>query len=694
MKNIIYSLLLFICCITISCSNDNFEEMDLDSEVDLPPNVVTTPCDFDLSNVATGTTIILNCILDLKGETITLPPNVKFEFEGGDIKNGKLIFNGGTIAGELLNSSLEIEGDVKLENPVFKFYAVRWEIVEGKVDQPTAYKNHEYIQKVVDIVKGLGATTFEINHINAFFESNNGVFSNTPVVELPSDLHFKMSDNSYLRVFPVDEIYSARIFRISGKKNIIVSGGHLIGDRLNHGPTDGGNVLFEIKGGQDVIIDNVEMSFSSSSGLTVNSVLFPNDADYFPSKNVVIKNCLFDSNRTNNLSVTDGMDITIDNCKLYRAGIDLKGQFGPSIGVAPRIGIVVEPVQGQVVDRVHIKNNTVDESRTNSILAAGGYNIIISGNTADAPVGWTTATNAQVINNPGLNGGIIGGLDLPYALSVSANNIISGNTVRNTNTGIYATNDDIKIFNNKIIDCNNGIMVRNLADSEIYNNTITSSKEGSFGISGQKSANNVVVRNNTVKLSDGRSINMVGMNKESEFEENKLTIRNNTFECGKSGIITFSNGIDVDDNNFTLSGFGLTNSINISVKNNTIISQSENAFSINKTESTKNIAVTGNTFNNTSSTRLGAYGVRIYTVGNDAATEDSNITFNNNKINVKGTNYGLHIKNFDGMSITDNTIEIQDLVSIFFRGNNSTIQNNNVSSVDIEGTNNTVSNNQ
>ncbi len=689
------ALILLVSILTISCSKDTIsgpviEEEGSEETVPVKPdNTTVKDCAFDLSTIKENETVLIDCNLNLEGKTINLPKGVTLQFEKGEIKNGTLNFTeSGKIDGALLNSSLEIKGKAQLISNEFEFIPSRWEITEGKTTQPIAFNNHLTIQKVIDLVKNMGATTFSIDKLDAYFETSNGKEANTAAIHLPSDFHLKMSENTRLRVFPVDEIYSSRLIRIEAKSNIKVSGGFLIGDRVNHGPTKGGNVLFVVKGGQDIVIDNVNMNFGSSTGLTVNSVLFPGDSRYVPSKNILINNCVFDSNRANNLSITDGLDVRVENCKLYRAGNEVKGKFGPSLGIAPRIGIVIEPVQGQVVDRVTIKNNTIEESQTNSILAAGGFNIVITGNTADAVVGWTTATNVKIIDNPNLNGGIVGGLDLPYALSVSSNNIISGNTVKNANTGVFITNDDVKMFDNQLVDCRIGIMLRNLKDSEIYDNTITSNKEASFGINGQISVNNVIVRNNIVKLSDGRPMNMVGVNKEKEFIDHKIIIKENIFECTKSGIITFSNGFEITKNDFSLSGFGLTNSKNILINNNKIISKDGNVFSINKTESSKNITVIGNTFQNTSVTRLGAYGVRINTVGTSAISENSSIVFSKNNIKVVGTNYALHVTNFDDVTITENNIENEELASIYFRGNNSKILNNKTSSTDIEGTNN------
>ncbi len=711
MKKAPYCLLILISCIVISCSNENLDEVISDqtdtnnsgniTDPDIPPNVITTPCgEIDIKE---GGEIIIDCVWNLNENTINIPTNVTLKFGKGDIINGTLNFsNGGKIAGELLNATLKIKGDVELidNDPdpkilPFKFYASRWDIVEGKTTKLVAFKNHENIQEVVNLIKKLKGTTFMINKLDAYFEANSGVHFGTPAIELPSDFHLQMSENTYLRVFPVqDPKFTTRILKIYKGKNITVSGGFIIGDRKERKSNEGGNVLFEIKGGQNIIIKNVTMNFSSLTGLTINSELFPGDSDYIPSKNVLVTNCTFDSNRANNLSITDGEDIIVEQCKSYRAGIDI----GNSKGTAPRIGIVVEPVQGQKVERVIIRDNIVKESAGNSILIAWGNDFEISGNKAENGVGWNGASNVRIINNPSLEGGIIAGFHDGFTLSHSIGNVISGNKILNTPTGIQATNDDIKIFENTITNCKVGMMLRNLADTDIYNNTITSNIEDSFGFNAQNSINNVIIKENTVTLENGRSISMEGINTEDTYKNNLITIRDNTFKCGKAGRILYSNGFHIIENTFYISGFGITSSQNILVHKNRIeASNGQSALYINNYTSVKDIAITENTFDNRSSSRLSAYGLKINIVGNNALAEDTNIVIKKNVIKTLGENFGIHLKGLNGLDISNNTISISSsccISSIYFRGNNSKIQNNKVLNTDIKGNNNIIDNNK
>lgn len=85
-------------------------------------NSAIASCDFHLSNISENEEIIIDCILNLEGKTVTLPKGVTLAFGKGDIKNSTLKFSDiGKIDGRLLNASLTIEGAAKLIDPIFKF---------------------------------------------------------------------------------------------------------------------------------------------------------------------------------------------------------------------------------------------------------------------------------------------------------------------------------------------------------------------------------------------------------------------------------------------------------------------------------------------------------------------------------------------------------------------------------------------
>src|SRR5690606_28703542 len=146
------------------------------------------------------------CRMDLKGQTVNLPAGVTLTYTGGEIINGTLNFSSqGIIDGNLLNKDLEIEGDVKLINPIFQYYPNRWDMVQGDVDMQRAKDNSLGIQFVVDLVHTLNGSTFEIDKLDAFFYGKGGYNYN---IVMPSNFHLKMTDQTHLRAFPSVDKYS------------------------------------------------------------------------------------------------------------------------------------------------------------------------------------------------------------------------------------------------------------------------------------------------------------------------------------------------------------------------------------------------------------------------------------------------------------------------------------------------------
>ncbi|TPN89120.1 right-handed parallel beta-helix repeat-containing protein [Aquimarina algicola] len=700
MKKLLSYVVICMALTAISCSSENVDDLIPDSVdgensgdtsdepviPDTPPNVITTPCAIDITKIAANSTVILDCVLDLKGETVTLPANVKFEFEGGDIVgDGKLVFNGGSIAGELLSSQLEIEGNVELIDPVFNFFPVRWGIIEGKTTQPNAFQNHKVIQSVVDLVKGLGATTFGVNRMDAYFDTDD-IFVNT--VRLPSNFHFKMTDNTKMRVFPVDKRFSTRMFMIQEEENVTISGGFVIGDRNERGSTPASSgTMINITSGKDILIENVHISNSAVSGLTVNSAQFASEPDYDPSTRVIIRGCTFDTNRRNNLSVTDGYDILIEDCKVYRAGIDTPTSQGSS----PKAGIDVEPDQGQKVDKVVVRNNIEEEGAGASFIASGGNDITFIGNTMQRPMAYNIASNVKIINNTITAGGIDAGIKNDVARRLNKGNIISGNTITNPGgVGIKAYNQDIKIFDNKIMNCGVGILLNALKNAEIYNNTITSDNDDSFGINAQDYVDDVTIRNNTITVK-GRSMYLDIVNARDTHSSYRFSIVENTYDTGKFGLVAGTSGVTFDNNTFS-NGIRFDASQNVVFKNNTIKNKTPFTIHISNSAKSKNITITGNDIENTDPDGRGNAILGSSTAG--TASQETNILIRDNDFKVRGFNNGINMKGFNRVTVENNRSRSEDRPFIFFRGNNSTFANNTtlegVTTNDIEGTNNTI----
>lgn len=655
-----------------------------------------TPCEYNLRELQSNQSLEIDCQLDLEGQTVNIPSGVSLHFNGGEIINGNLNFSAqGTIDGNLLNNTLGIDGEVRLLSNEFDFYPDRWGIVEKQPEFEVGYQNHLNLQAAVDLIKSLNGEIFNVHKMDAFFSSEK---RSLPVVEMPSDFSFRMSDATYMRIsHPVAKDYTSWMFRIERARNVSISGGNLDGQRDGHGSGDNSaNSLIWIKGGVNVLVENVTIKYATKTGLTINSYLFDSDPNYLASENVVVRNCLFDSNRANNLSITDGINIVVEDCKLFRAGISTS----VADGIAPMIGIVIEPVTGQKVNGVIIRNNILREGAgKNSILAALGNDFLITGNEADKVVGWTSASNVRIIDNPALRGGVVAGFDSEYALSQSIGNEVRGNTILNANTGILATNNDIVISDNTIKDCIVGMFLTNLSNASITNNSITSNVDGSFGINGRKSLQDISISENYIDLDNGRMLSFLNVNSDISSQGNKVIIEKNNFSSSRNGVINDSFGIEIINNNFGDGGMGFSNVVDLKFNGNNMFGSSSRCIALQKTVSTRNVEINDNIIENTSSQRLSAYGIKLSTVGNSYSNEDTGVKISRNEVRVHGNNYGIHSDSFNGVTISQNKGWVQENVFLYFRGNNSAIIDNVIvegegtSGYDINGSNNTVSGN-
>jgi len=648
-----------------------------------------------------GCDLTVDADIDLNGETVELPSGTTLLFGDGQIRNGTLVFNG-IIDGRLLNPSLSLRGRVRLLSSRFIFLPNVWGIVETNSSNPKppsqaiAFANKRILQNTINLTKRLGAMVFRIGRMDAYFDPNEQVAG---VIDMPSNLHLSMSPQTVLRAFPVSASFSAKLININGKTNITVSGGKLIGDRLEHGPVDGGTTLFVIKGGQNIVVDGVDISLSSSTGLTINSIFFEGDPDFFQSQDIVVRNCRFDANRNNNLSITDGRNIIVENSALFRAGVDLPARFGTSNGRAPRIGIVMEPFLGQVIEDVTIRNNIVQSGRplTNAILAADGDRYLLTGNTSDGSIGWTLASEVTVSNNTITGGGIVGGFNDGFALAGSRNNVVSGNTIRNSAIGLELTNDDIEAFNNRIENTDVAIFTRSLSDSNIYNNTIVGSRPNSFGVVAQNFADNVSINNNSFNIV-GRVLSIGGINNQPSQSAFKLRIEDNTMQGTNTSRITSSSNIDLTGNRLLNGGILFGNAFSILFDQNVLNTRSGSSVIVEKNRSTQNIQVINNQITNSEDR---GDGVRINIVGGgDLQTENSEILVDSNVITVAGGSHGVRAQGVDGITINNNQISNIshpgfDFESIVLDGNDSEVTNNTLShGFIVNGDRNTVSNNQ
>ncbi|BAX82612.1 right-handed parallel beta-helix repeat-containing protein [Labilibaculum antarcticum] len=566
MKNFIFLCIVPLLLLT-ACTGSDFEE---EFPVVNEPEIVNEelekiPCDYDFNVVGENDTLNIACSHDLLGETIVLPKNVFFNYNGGEIINGTLEFDEGIIDGDLLNHKLTVKGSVKLESSTFIFEKSRWGITEGEVSDAIALINKETFQKVINDTKLYGAEIFQIDELDAFFlvtSERNLVLGFETSIRLPSDFTLEMTDNTDLRVQP-NRYIRYQFLNIRGEENVNIDGGNLHGDRDYHDYTpitvaentysshEWGH-LISIEGGQNVKITNVHLAYASGDGIDIHGINFTYNPDYIASKNITISDCVFDSNRRNNLSITDGYDMIIENNTFLNAGIDTP----LSKGTAPRMALDIEATrtrdsEGNLVyyQRAYdiiIRNNIEKGSGNASFYVAIGEDVTIVNNTSEKAIGWGLASGVKVKENIitsliNSTSGIIGGR--PGGNGTIFGNEISGNIVKGFVTGIRVNNVDLKVYENEIENCIIGIALGDLDNADIYDNSISTERDANcYGIYAHiGSLDDVRIQNNKIEVSY-KPIAFTNVNLEEGHEDNIVTLKDNDLNGGEVHISN-SNGI-------------------------------------------------------------------------------------------------------------------------------------------------------
>ncbi|WP_379942241.1 right-handed parallel beta-helix repeat-containing protein [Mariniflexile aquimaris] len=587
-------VLCFMVLALVSCNNeelfveptsevvveDDTTVPDDNDTVAIPP--VSTPCDFNLNNVAANATVIINCVMDLGGQTITLPAGVTLVYEGGDIINGTINFGtNNLVSGELLNSSLTIAGTKpQMKDPVFNFDAKRWGIVEGVVNDEVAYNNKLIINEIMQKVKSLGASTIKIDKLDAYFQTQNEFNKSKEApedaaIQIPADIHLKMTDNTHLRVQP-NKGTATVLLTVFKADNTIVEGGILHGDRDTHDYSSGGTQewlhTLLVKASKNVTIKNMTLMDAGGDGIEINAYGHAYDSYYTYCENVTITGNKIIRARRNGLSLTDGRNIIIENNEFIDSGISTN----KSNGAAPMWAIDIEPYRPnatvyEIVNDITIKNNIEKGSEKGGFLIYSGDRITIENNTMENGIAYRQTSGSIIRNNT-----VIGVSELSKkdrdgitaeTQSGNNNNLIYGNTVKNFNKGIIAGDyNGLKVYDNVISNCGKAIGYGSLINAKIYSNTITTCGLGIGSEGLNVTLNNTEFYDNVVNDCElGTNFYKTNFNEKA----NSFVVKNNVFNANRNSDFKYVYGLEFDNN--TVSGGLRINGVeNSRFTNNTI----------------------------------------------------------------------------------------------------------------------------
>jgi len=163
------------------------------------------------------------------------------------------------------------------------------------------------------------------------------------------------------------------ILMVHNIKNVKISGGKIVGDRLKHAGSKGEwGMGVDIRGSENVVLQAVAINDCWGDGIYIGQ---GSDRYRRPSEKITIDKVSCENNRRQGVSIVSGEDIYISN-----------SQFNHTNGASPECGIDLEPNRGCSVVNVRIYNCQV--------LGNAGSGIQFYGN-----VKKSTVLNTIVENN-------------------------------------------------------------------------------------------------------------------------------------------------------------------------------------------------------------------------------------------------------------------------------------------------------
>ncbi|NJX15165.1 right-handed parallel beta-helix repeat-containing protein [Tamlana crocina] len=476
-----------------------------------------------------------------------------------------------------------VNEDAATKDPVFIFDPERWGIVQGRISDEVALKNKAILNGIMAKLVDMGVFTMEIGAMDAYFKvdapSINKIKNHNASIQIPSNFNLVMGEDTYLRVQPNSSpLYTLMSTYLAD--NVTISGGHLVGDRYNghdYVPTvdadgvtrneHGWGFLLYIIGTHNITIDGVDVSRATGDGIAIHAKsLRATDGSVGSwnreSLNVKIINSTISECRRNNISILDGTNITIDNCKILDAAkgsavFDENGKFIYSdSGTNPRYGIDLEAIRhrnsdNELEETARIENVTISNSvftgnYTGDIALHTPVNVKIINNQFDSRVSSYAANNIQILNNKF----VARSTKMSFAISINSfkdsftgeelnhSYRIEGNTISGSSTGGYYKNGinvagtNQEINKNTIVDCEIGIYFKgNFSNSSFRGNRIESSLPASYGykcFNYSQGTDNIVFSQDYVNVTN-RPVSFIGFNNESTSSNIQMTFKDCTF---------------------------------------------------------------------------------------------------------------------------------------------------------------------
>lgn len=316
-----------------NCSVDGETVKALTGNVIDGTNVLTQEM-INMSNVR----YIINRNLNLQGETITIPFGCILQFEGGSIQNGTIVGQDTQIIApnQAIFGSITISGTWNVPNITSSWFLDA--SGDNGLKNVFALQDENVLNKIV----------IEEGDYPVSVHSNNEA-----ALECLSNLDLYILGNIKLQANSFDRY---KIINCDNASNINISGsGHIEGDKYIHtGSTGEHGMGIGIYTSKFVTIKDILIKDCWGDCIYVGGG--NTDPGNHP-ENIVIDNVKLDNSRRQGITVVNGVNVSITNCRITNIR-----------GTNPQAAIDIEPNEGQSVSNIYICNIYVENCEKGIII--------------------------------------------------------------------------------------------------------------------------------------------------------------------------------------------------------------------------------------------------------------------------------------------------------------------------------------
>ncbi|MCC8352514.1 right-handed parallel beta-helix repeat-containing protein [Bacillus sp. AF23] len=474
---------------------------------------------------------------------------------------------------------------------------------------------------------------------------------------VPSNMTLNLHPEAEFRVAP-NGSFGYTCFYIGEVENVTIKGGKIRGERYQHDFNGHGDFEkkkthewgygINVHGAKNVTIKGVDIADCTGDCIIVNAqgMLNVSWTTYRPARNVTIRNCKLDGARRNNISVTGGEDIKIENNEITNAGIN--------DGCKPMFGIDIEGYGEGDIDyeeprNVKITNNTFAGNVAQSVCNFSGYEVVISGNHSDNSISYGYGTDTVIANNTLVRKDkkytAIAGLGVSSGF-IGNNATISGNTIKGFSSGIDVRGADVTVSDNTISELSvDGIALATFEAKNVkFSDNTVNHCPGKLCCA--RNSRDITFEGNELNDSDITAMEII--------DSTNVKAKSNDIKRSKQGFVITRSSAKVFDNDVDLTEYpsaaayaiAFDKGSDVFIKDNRIPAPTNMAIYGESAEGRK-VRIKGNDITDAKCL------IPIYVIGGkNHEISGNDVTFNR----TASGGYGIHTKNTDGVLIKENVV--------------------------------------